>query len=127
MIRISLFALVLVFALTGCPETNDPPPTASGGIPGSAAGGAGGLHLPGPGGGPQAGSGGTATGSGGSGPAGGAGGQPPAGGTGGAGAPSTASARFFLPTGEPTNTSAPTVELDGQGNMHLIYPAYALR
>jgi hypothetical protein len=32
---------------------------------------------------------------------------------------------FFLPTGEPDNTSAPTVEVDGQGNVHSIYPAYA--
>jgi hypothetical protein len=35
-----------------------------------------------------------------------------------------ASARFFLPTGEPTNTSAPTVLLDANDAMHTIYPAY---
>ncbi|HVJ91193.1 MAG TPA: hypothetical protein VM580_15425 [Labilithrix sp.] len=34
--------------------------------------------------------------------------------------------RFFLPTGEPDNTSAPTVEVDAQGNTHAIYPAYAI-
>src|SRR3954466_3162593 len=119
MIRIPLFVALLLFALTGCPSGEAPPPTT---IPGPAAGGSGGgLHLPG-------GTGGTPApgGSGGSGgtPAGGAGGSAPAGGSGGAGTPSTASARFFLPTDEPTNTSAPTVELDGQGNMHLVYPAY---
>jgi hypothetical protein len=32
---------------------------------------------------------------------------------------------FFLPTGEPDNTSAPTIELDAAGNIHAIYPAYA--
>jgi hypothetical protein len=32
---------------------------------------------------------------------------------------------FFLPTGEPDNTSAPTVEVDAQGNTHSVYPAYA--
>ena len=36
-----------------------------------------------------------------------------------------ASRRFFLPTGEPDNTSAPTVELDAQGGIHTIYPAFA--
>jgi hypothetical protein len=34
-------------------------------------------------------------------------------------------AHFFLPTGEPDNTSAPTVETDAQGGMHSVYPAYA--
>jgi hypothetical protein len=32
---------------------------------------------------------------------------------------------FFLPTGEPDNTSAPTVAVDGQGNTHSVFPAYA--
>lgn len=32
---------------------------------------------------------------------------------------------FFLPTGEPDNTSAPRVEVDGQGGIHAVYPAYA--
>lgn len=32
---------------------------------------------------------------------------------------------FFLPTGEPDNTSAPTVEVDAQGNTHSVFPAYA--
>lgn len=32
---------------------------------------------------------------------------------------------FFLPTEEPDNTSAPTVEVDAQGNVHSVYPAYA--
>jgi hypothetical protein len=34
--------------------------------------------------------------------------------------------RFFLPTGEPDNTSAPTVETDAKGNTHAVYPAYAI-
>ncbi|HEX6240043.1 MAG TPA: hypothetical protein VFZ61_04090, partial [Polyangiales bacterium] len=34
-------------------------------------------------------------------------------------------AHFFLPTHEPDNTSAPTVEVDGAGNVHSVYPAYA--
>lgn len=33
--------------------------------------------------------------------------------------------QFFLPTGEPDNTSAPTVEIDAAGNVHTVYPAYA--
>lgn len=37
----------------------------------------------------------------------------------------TGTSRFFLPTGEPDNTSAPTVEVDGQGFVHTVYPAYA--
>ena len=32
--------------------------------------------------------------------------------------------RFFLPTDEPTNTSAPTLLLDDQGGLHAVYPAY---
>lgn len=32
---------------------------------------------------------------------------------------------FFLPTGEPDNTSAASVEVDGQGNTHSVFPAYA--
>ncbi|MET0344145.1 MAG: hypothetical protein ABW252_24230, partial [Polyangiales bacterium] len=35
------------------------------------------------------------------------------------------SAQFFLPTGEPDNTSAPVLEVDGAGNTHAVYPAYA--
>jgi hypothetical protein len=34
------------------------------------------------------------------------------------------SARFFLPTGEPTNTSAPTVLVDANDAIHTVYPAY---
>jgi hypothetical protein len=34
-------------------------------------------------------------------------------------------AKFFLPTTEPDNTSAPTIELDAQGNVHSVYPAFA--
>lgn len=35
-------------------------------------------------------------------------------------------ARFFLPTGEQVrNTTAPKVEIDAQGGIHAIYPAYA--
>ncbi|HEY3252317.1 MAG TPA: hypothetical protein VGJ91_00125, partial [Polyangiaceae bacterium] len=36
-----------------------------------------------------------------------------------------ATARFFLPTGEPDNTSAPSIEVDAQGGIHAVYPAYA--
>jgi hypothetical protein len=32
---------------------------------------------------------------------------------------------FFLPTGQPDNTSAPSVEIDGEGRIHAVYPAYA--
>ncbi len=32
---------------------------------------------------------------------------------------------FFLPTGEPDNTSAPSLEVDAQGGIHAVYPAYA--
>lgn len=42
------------------------------------------------------------------------------------GEPSGVNARFFLPTGEPDNTSAPTVEVDAQGGIHALYPAYAI-
>lgn len=50
--------------------------------------------------------------------------------TGGGGVPSGgaggAAARFFLPTGsEVDNTTAPTIEVDAQGNTHTLYPAYA--
>jgi len=31
---------------------------------------------------------------------------------------------FFLPTGEPENTVDPHVEVDGQGNLHMVYRAY---
>lgn len=33
--------------------------------------------------------------------------------------------RFFLPTGEPDNTSAPSLEVDAKGGLHAVYPAYA--
>lgn len=42
----------------------------------------------------------------------------------GAGASGSADA-FFLPTGEPDNTSAPVVEIDADGGIHAVYPAYA--
>ena len=114
MLKISAFSLLLLFALTGCPQGEDPPPIYT--PPVSTPGSGGGISLPG-------GSGGTATGGAGGGAMGGAGGSAPMGGTSGTPAPA-ASARFFLPTGETTNTAAPTVELDGQGSMHLVYPAY---
>lgn len=34
--------------------------------------------------------------------------------------------KFFLPTGEPDNTSAPRLEVDPAGNLHAVYPAYAV-
>jgi hypothetical protein len=40
--------------------------------------------------------------------------------------PVGASSRFFLPMTEPTNTSAPTVELDAQGGIHSVYPRYVI-
>jgi len=43
---------------------------------------------------------------------------------GGGGVAGAASARFFLPTGEPTNTSAPTILLDEDDAIHAVYPAY---
>lgn len=39
--------------------------------------------------------------------------------------PRLSPAKFFLPTEEPRNTTNPTVELDPQGNLHMVYPAYA--
>lgn len=44
------------------------------------------------------------------------------GGSGGAG--SNVNTHFFLPTGEPTNTSAPSIEVDKQGGIHAVYPQY---
>ena len=51
----------------------------------------------------------------------------PGGSAGGGGGPSgsVAAARFFLPTGEPDNTAAPSIEVDAQGGTHAVYPAYA--
>lgn len=37
---------------------------------------------------------------------------------------SDVTARFFLPTGEPTNTSAPSIEVDREGGVHAVYPQY---
>jgi hypothetical protein len=34
--------------------------------------------------------------------------------------------RFFLPTPEPTNTAAPTVEIDSKGGIHAVYPRYTI-
>jgi hypothetical protein len=34
------------------------------------------------------------------------------------------SAKFFLPTNEPTNTAAPSIEIDAQGNAHMVYPKF---
>jgi hypothetical protein len=48
----------------------------------------------------------------------------PGAGGGGGGGGGAAAAKFFLPTGEVDNTSAPTVEIDGTGNLHMVYPAY---
>jgi len=36
-----------------------------------------------------------------------------------------AAMRFFLPTGEVDNTAAPSIEIDAQGGIHALYPAYA--
>ena len=55
------------------------------------------------------------------------GGDSAGGSAGGSGTPNggVAAARFFLPTGEPDNTSAPSMEVDAQGGIHAVYPAYA--
>ncbi len=45
-------------------------------------------------------------------------------GTGGTG--DGTSTKFFLPTGEPTNTSAPSIEVDAQGGIHAVYPRYVI-
>lgn len=37
----------------------------------------------------------------------------------------TTATPFFLPTVDPDNTSAPTIELDADGGIHAVYPAYA--
>jgi hypothetical protein len=39
--------------------------------------------------------------------------------------PRSSGTHFFLPTKEPENTSAPTLEVDAAGNVHSVYPAYA--
>lgn len=55
---------------------------------------------------------------------GGAGGNNPTGGNGSG--PAADGAKFFLPTGQQVdNTAAPSVEVDAQGNVHSIYPAFA--
>ena len=41
------------------------------------------------------------------------------------GASDASSAPFFLPTGEPDNTAAPAIEIDGKGRVHAVFPAYA--
>lgn len=41
------------------------------------------------------------------------------------GSGTVSAARFFLPTGEPDNTAAPSIEVDAQGGTHAVYPAYA--
>ncbi|HSO33889.1 MAG TPA: hypothetical protein VLT33_15255 [Labilithrix sp.] len=50
-------------------------------------------------------------------PAGGAGGDP-------GGAAAVASTRFFLPTGEPTNTAEPTLRIDASDGIHTVYPQF---
>ncbi|HET7543045.1 MAG TPA: hypothetical protein VFK05_24400 [Polyangiaceae bacterium] len=47
------------------------------------------------------------------------------GGSAGTSSGSVSAARFFLPTGEPDNTAAPSIEVDAQGGTHAVYPAYA--
>ena len=43
------------------------------------------------------------------------------------GVSSAPAAKFFLPTGEEVdNTSAPTIEVDKDGGIHSVYPAYAV-
>lgn len=54
---------------------------------------------------------------------GGAGPVGPAPGVPGGGGPTS---HFFLPTGEPDNTTDPTVEVDASGGVHTVYPAYAI-
>jgi len=41
----------------------------------------------------------------------------------GGNAPVEKTSRFFLPTGEPRNTTRPRVEVDANGNLHMVYPA----
>jgi hypothetical protein len=41
------------------------------------------------------------------------------------GEPGVTSKIFFLPTTEPDNTAAPTLEVDADGGLHALYPAYA--
>jgi len=47
------------------------------------------------------------------------------GGSSGSGSGSVSASRFFLPTGEPDNTAAPSIEVDAKGGTHAVYPAYA--
>ena len=51
-------------------------------------------------------------------------GSGPGGNGAGGGAAGTESARFFLPTGEPTNTAAPTLKIDANDGIHSVYPAF---
>lgn len=40
------------------------------------------------------------------------------------GTDATSGAHFFLPTGEPTNTTAPKLLADAKGGTHMLYPTY---
>jgi hypothetical protein len=42
----------------------------------------------------------------------------------GSGTPAADAARYFLPTGDPTNTAAPRLQVDAAGNTHIVYPAF---
>jgi hypothetical protein len=52
-------------------------------------------------------------------------GAPPAQGDGDGEPPAGSADHFFMPTGDPDNTAAPRVEVDAEGGVHAVYPAYA--
>ena len=134
---------VLLGLLTGCPDDSEPQPAAAGsGSSHSAAGRAGhdtdadagvqDVSEPSKPREPRAGAGGGnagqagkagqhAAGSGGK-PSSGAGGSPA---SDKPGEVSKSDPRFFLPTNEPTNTTAPVVRTDKSGATHVLYPSYA--
>jgi len=121
--RLGLCGALFLGLLAGCPDDSAPTPAAAGsGSHGSAGRGAsedadaGTEAEPEPAK-PQAGKGGSAGQAGSAGqPAAGSGSKP----SGGA----SQISRFFLPTGEPTNTTAPVMRADQSGATHMLYPTY---
>lgn len=141
--RLGLCSGMLVLSLlAGCPDDSQPTPMAAGSGAHDAAAEHGGVNTdkdadagvddedstPQK---PRGGAGGNAGQAGKAGqPAAGSGGSKPSSGAGGSSAPAMGmdstshDPRFFLPTDEPTNTTAPVVRMDKSGATHALYPAY---
>lgn len=139
--RLAPTVALLLNLLTGCPDDSGPSPAAAGSGAGGAAGrGSSGMDMDagmedppsraqgGTGGAKAGGSAGQAGKAGQ--PAAAGGGGKAAGGAGGSaasdkpGSDTGSAARFWLPTGEPTNTTAPVLRADASGATHLLYPTY---